>query len=635
MTEPEYIQKEQPKYQNQDNSSEVKIDDMEILKKKAAAIAAKKEQQKREFAEKIKVLMDETAKKATPFKKEILGKFKEQLIGILIMPPKADKKLETKAGKLDDKLDILCLLEFKNISEIKKKIEKKQEIEKKIKDLAKKKLSGHDVNVVLLDEIWDMCLKGKHDILNILSIGAPLYDSGWIGALRMTEIHKMKVLQKFEKYVICYVLGGSMIRGDATETSDVDGFIVIDDTDVTRMTSAELKNRLMGIIWGYAGEAALAAGVKNKLEVQVYVLSDMWESIKNANPVIVTFLRDGIPLYDRGMFTPWKMLLKKGKIKPTPEAITNYMKSGDQIIQRIKAKLKEMSIEDFFWATCTPSQGALMVMGVAPPAHKEVAAALREHFVKNGLLEEKYVKMWERIFKVRKDFEHGRRKDIDAKEVSELMSDAQVYLKRIDRLFKEVEKRVICDEMKELYNKTVEDCLAAVSMVGKKTTKKDVFKKFKDELVDKQLASERYNDLVKRIEELNKSCKASREEIASLSFEQDKQARDVFNLIRAEHGQKIEKFKVSAQYNKGKDTAAIWLFTKDAYIIRDIADPNTAIMHYKISSNGSLTDEKDAKLSDVEKKLQTFSGTPTTMTKQTIDCLKAILSDDVKIVIGA
>jgi hypothetical protein len=236
---------------------------------------------------------------------------------------------------------------------------------------------------------------------------------------------------------------------------------------------------------------------------------------------------------------------------------------------------------------------------------------------------------------VRKDFEHGRRKDIDAKEIASLVNDVQLYLKRIDKLFIEVEKRVICDEMKVLYNKTVEDCLAAVSMVGKKATKKDVFKKFKDELVDKQLASERYNDLVKRIEELSKSCKASREEIASLSFEQDKQARDVFNLIRAEHGQKIEKFKVSAQYNKGKDTAAIWLFTKDAYIIRDVSDPNTAIMSYKISSNGSLTDKKDAKLSDVEKKLQTFLGTPTTMTKQTIDCLKDILSDDVKIVIGA
>ena len=190
MPEPTYLQKEQPKYQNQDNSSNVKIDDIELLKKKAAAQAAKKEQEKREFAEKIKVLMSDTAKKATPFKKEILGKHKQRLIGIIIMPPKADKKLETKAGKLNDKLDILCLLEFKDISDIKKKIEKKQEIEKKIKDLAKKKLPGHDVNVVLLDEIWDMCLKGKHDILNILSIGMPLYDSGWIGALRISDANK-------------------------------------------------------------------------------------------------------------------------------------------------------------------------------------------------------------------------------------------------------------------------------------------------------------------------------------------------------------------------------------------------------------------------------------------------------------
>jgi predicted nucleotidyltransferase len=622
-------------YQNQDTSSNVKIDDIEILKKKAAEQAAKIEEQKKEFAKKIKDLMDDTLKKAIPFKKEAVGKFKERIVGMLIMPPKADKKLETKTGKINENLDILCLLELKDITDIKKKIEKKQEIEKKIKELGKKKLPGHDINVVMLAEVWDMCLKGKHDILNLLVMGQPLYDNGWLGAIRMTEIHKMKVLRKFEKYVICYVLAGSMVRGDADETSDVDTYIVIDDTDVTRMTSAELKARLQGIIIGYSQEAAMAAGVDNKLNVQVYILSDMWDSIKNANPVIVTFLRDGIPLYDRGMFSPWKQLLRSGKIKPTPEAITNYMKAGDQIVKRIEAKLKDIAVEDFFWATSTPTQGALMLLGFQPPTPKEISGDMREHLVKTNLIEEKYVKTWDKIFKLRKDIEHGTIKNVDGKTVATLLDDTKAYLKRMDKLFQEVEKSKVCEEMENLYSKTIEDCLAAVTMMGVAATKSNVLKKFKDNIVDKQLASERYHKLIIRIEELSKSCKATREEIASISFEQDKLARDVFNLIRAEHGQKIEKFKVSAQYNNGKDTAAIWLFTDDAYIILDVNKADTEITHYKISSDGALTDEKRAKLSDIEKKLQTFSGTPTIMTKKTIDSIKNILSDDVKIVIGA
>jgi len=73
------------------------------------------------------------------------------------------------------------------------------------------------------------------------------------------------------------------------KTSDVDVFIVINDTDVKRMPRLELKERLRGIIYQYVAEAASLAGVKNKLEPQIYLLTDFWESVKDAHPVIFTF----------------------------------------------------------------------------------------------------------------------------------------------------------------------------------------------------------------------------------------------------------------------------------------------------------------------------------------------------------
>ena len=72
----------------------------------------------------------------------------------------------------------------------------------------------------------------------------PLYDKGLLGAMRVTEIHKSLVLQKFEKYVVSYVLGGSLIRGEATKDSDVDVFVIINDTDVKRMPRLELKGKI-------------------------------------------------------------------------------------------------------------------------------------------------------------------------------------------------------------------------------------------------------------------------------------------------------------------------------------------------------------------------------------------------------
>jgi predicted nucleotidyltransferase len=125
-----------------------------------------------------------------------------------------------------------------------------------------------------------------------------------------------KALQFIEKYIVAYVLAGSIVQGKATPESDIDVFIVIDDTDVKRMTRAELKDKLRAIIIGMGVQAGEITGIRNKINIQVYILTDFWESIKEAHPVIFTFLRDGVPFYDRGIFMPWKQLLKMGRIKP-------------------------------------------------------------------------------------------------------------------------------------------------------------------------------------------------------------------------------------------------------------------------------------------------------------------------------
>jgi len=40
------------------------------------------------------------------------------------------------------------------------------------------------------------------------------------------------------------------------------------------------------------------------------------------------------------VFMPWKLLLKMGRIKPSIEAIDMFMSSGEQMISRVKFKLK-------------------------------------------------------------------------------------------------------------------------------------------------------------------------------------------------------------------------------------------------------------------------------------------------------
>jgi len=580
------------------------------------------EAKKTEAAAQIKKILDEIKSKAEGFKTEVLKQFKKEVLGMALLPPKGEGQ----------PMDILVLLQTEGTFE--EKFKKKDEIEKKLKEIGQKKLPNINISTAVLDEIWDMCFKGKYDILGLLAMSMPLYDAGWLGALRMSEIHKQMVLKKFEKYVVSYVIGGSMVRGTATPTSDVDSFIVIDDTDVTRMTASELVSKLRAIIWGMAEEAAMAAGVQNKLNIQIYILTDMWNSIKSANPVIFTFLRDGIPLYDRGMFAPWKLLLKQGKISPTPEAIETYMKSGTQILERVKWKLKDIAMEDIYWATQTPLQGALMMLGVAPPAPVETTAYMKEHLVKPGLLEEKWVKIWEQIIGLRKDIEHGRVKDVSAKQVEELLEGAEKLLARIEKLTKQIESQSVKKEIKVLYDKTMEDLLAALKMMDVKATEEDAIKLFEKNLVDKKLAPVRYLELIKRIETLNKEQKGALAEISSMTFEQDRLAKDTFDHIRAEKGKKVEKYKISAHYGDEKK-ADIWLLSDTAFIVMDTSNPNTAIKRFTIAKDGNLTGEKSANLKELNETVEKFAGTPTILTKATIDSLKKVLADNVKLVVGA
>ncbi|MGC8885210.1 MAG: nucleotidyltransferase domain-containing protein [Candidatus Nanoarchaeia archaeon] len=581
------------------------------------------EESPEEQIKKLKEQMNILKEKCEKFKAEALKSFK-QIQSIALLPPK----------EKDGKPVVFVLVALEGTDE--EKLKKKDEIEKKLEELGTKTLPGVEtIMIVSLDEVWNACFAGKYDILKLFTIAFPIYDSGWLGILKLAEIHKSLVLKELEKYVVCYVLAGSLMKGKATETSDVDTFVVIDDTDVTRMTAPELKARLYSMILGLADKAAMVAGVKNRLHVQVYILTEMWDNIRSANAVIFTFLRDGVPLYDRGMFQPWRLLLKQGKIIPTPEAVDSYIKSGQQILNRTKYKLREIAQEDFFWACLNPSQGILMLVGIPPKDPRETPQMLREVFVKQGLLEEKWPDVLEKIIQLRKDIEHGKLKEVSAKDVEEAFSNAEAYLKRLDRLAKDLEIKQIRKKISELYDKTLEDVMAALAVIGVRATEFSAIDLFKTNLVAKKLAPARFLDILTRIVELKKEPKTNLYELDSLYFEEDRLAKATFDLIRAEKGKKIEKFKISATYAKGTKKADIWLLSNIAYIIKDTSDPKTPILKYSIDKDGNLVDEKPATLKEIDAALEKFAGSPTQITRQTIDSLKKILKEDLQIVIGA
>src|SRR3989344_8229596 len=244
----------------------------------------------------VKEKLEQLKIKLEKFKKEAVKEC-ENILSIALLPPKQEK--EKKEEK--DKINVLIITDD---------FEKKNSIEVHDKNIKKSNKIALDIDknisLEILDiaEIREACFDAKYEVLQMIAMSAPLYDpKDILAALKISEIHKAMVIKKFEKYVLSYIAVGSMFRGDAT-SSDIDVALVIDDTDVKRMPRAELKDKLGAIIRGMGFDASKITGVKKSFHIQTYILTDFWDSIKDANPVIFTFLRDGVPLYDRGVFMP-------------------------------------------------------------------------------------------------------------------------------------------------------------------------------------------------------------------------------------------------------------------------------------------------------------------------------------------
>ncbi len=447
-----------------------------------------------EVSEEQKKEMEKTRERLESFKKSVLKKYPfTQAIGII--PPQASEKFEEEeeVPEQDRKSKPIHLLVIIPEEKFKETAKIKEDLVKLAKDM-KPKTWLHIKTPV---DMFNYCLDSKFEIAEAISMSFPLHDDGILGALRVAEIHKSLCLRKFERYIASYVVGGSLVRGEAKKSSDVDVFVVIDDTDVKRMPRLELKEKLRGIIYSYVSEAESLAGVKNKLSPQIYLLTDFWESVKDAHPVIFTFIRDGIPLYDRGTFLPWKLLLKMGRIKPSQEAIDMFMSMGDKMTETVKRRLLDIVMGDIYWSVSTPSQALLMLYGMPPANIYETVKQVREIFVeKEKMLEPKYADILDEIcIKYYKGFEHEKIKEVSGAEVDRLLKDAEAYMKRLKDLREQIEKKSQEKTVEQIYN----DVFQLLRGIFGKKSEQALIENFNTDFIKKGKLPENYLHILKDI----------------------------------------------------------------------------------------------------------------------------------------
>jgi len=570
--------------------------------------------------------MDKLKVKLDKYKDAVLKKFDKYIIGISLLPPPkpkpGQKPVDTK------EVHIFTLIDDGDVKKM-----GKGELIMRMTDITNKIAKDIDKDfkpqVMLISEVKEACFDGKWDLLKMIATSGIVYDRGFLGAIKVSDVHKDMAVKKFEKYVISYIAVGSLFRGDA-DPNDIDVAIIIDDTDVKKMGRLELRDKLRAIIQNMGLEASQITGVKAQFHIQTYILTDFWDSLKDANPVIFTMLRDGVPLYDRGVFMPWKLLLQMGKIKPSPEAIDMNMEIGDKLLARTRQKLLSVVGEDMYYAMLNPAQAALMLYGLPPPTHKETAPLMEEIFVKKEkLIEQKYVDFVARAVKSFKDIEHGRVKSVSGADIDNLLKDAEDYLKRIKKLFVEIEKRREKESIIEIHK----TCIGlAKDLIGKNVADSKIVAEFK-KVCEKEKIPDSYVNVIKNVTKAKKdyiSGKMSKQEVNKIK----KEARNFIRVV-VEHLQRkkmcdIERFRFRFKY--GKKFGEMTLLDGNAFIVKDL-EKKDQVFKASIAKDGSLGMAKKSKLEDMEKAIAKGTKQKIFINDKIFQSLNQIIGKDVEIMI--
>ncbi len=260
-----------------------------------------------------------------------------------------------------------------------------------------------------------------------------------------------EILKEFKQSLKVVAVYGSTAKGKHKKTSDIDVFVVIDDTKIESDVPMEVKDRIQRDLYKIAGE------IDKNITIQYFVfLTEFWESLRSVQPILMHVLNSGIPVYDVGVFMPAKRMLQRGLIPATKESVAKRLYTAPQLLDMARTRVTSAahSIEQ---AMASAGQAPLMQIGKVAVGKEDIGRTLNELFVKKGVLEKKYADDATAIHKF-------------AKEVEMIEDDEKKCVgigKRMDEYLDKTKKFI--ERMKKLTNQLDEDSKTKIIMKTYKT----------------------------------------------------------------------------------------------------------------------------------------------------------------------
>lgn len=224
-----------------------------------------------------------------------------------------------------------------------------------------------------------------------------------------------EVKRRYGDLIKSVMIFGSAARGVVKPDSDIDVWVILDDT--ATKSSEDLKNVTTSL--------HLIADELKELHIQTTALTEFWEWFKIGSPELINFLRYGLPIYDTGFIKPVQRMLQLGLIPPSEEAIKLKARSAEVKFKKIQLDIKSMIFELRYIATDI-IQSVVMFYYKQQPDAKAIPEFL-EKLVREKKLEKRYITKFKELDKLWKDIEH------------KIIKEATVeHLKRAQELAKEI-----------------------------------------------------------------------------------------------------------------------------------------------------------------------------------------------------
>jgi len=217
------------------------------------------------------------------------------------------------------------------------------------------------------------------------------------------------------------VLFGSVSRDEATEESDLDVLVVLDD--VSNQITSEMASAYSLTV----GSLLAKLNAHEKIHLTTLGIIRFWDGVRNGEPVIMSIIRTGKPIVDTGFFKPLKTMLEKGMIKPTREAVISHLRMAKTLLRNQQLYYKR-SVSDFYWAVMDAAHAVIMHAGEETTHPKKTASLFRKVARKVGV-STRYANTIDYFVKLMKSLSKGTKRSFTGKEVDSLKRKAESFVK--------------------------------------------------------------------------------------------------------------------------------------------------------------------------------------------------------------